>query len=248
MMWSASTRDGARVGRPCQLGPHAEADLTRDPGGQSAASITDPARLPEQPCVVPRRGNLREFTRAADVHEIVTAVRTPPYPCGVGAPRDRGRRGPRGGGSMYLSDRPRHVPGARASGARRHVGTTVVLMGLVSLLTDISSESVSAILPVYVTTILGMSPLAYGVIDGLYQGVSATVRLAGGWVADQWDRPKWVAFVGYATSALTKLALLGAHGFGAITVIITADRLGKGLRTAPRDAVIAASAPPELLG
>jgi len=121
-------------------------------------------------------------------------------------------------------------------------------MGLVSLLTDISSESVSAILPVYVTTILGMSPLAYGVIDGLYQGVSATVRLAGGWVADQWDRPKWVAFVGYATSALTKLALLGAHGFGAITVIITADRLGKGLRTAPRDAVIAASAPPELLG
>lgn len=164
---------------------------------------------------------------------------------------------------MYMTDRPRpdtprdasatdSAPAGTASpvrsGARRGVGSTVVLLGLVSLLTDVSSEAVSAVLPLYLTAVLGLSPLAYGFIDGLYQGVSAVVRLLGGWLSDRADRPKWVAFLGYGLSALTKVALLAAQSLGAVTAVITVDRLGKGLRTAPRDALISASSPPATLG
>ena len=103
-------------------------------------------------------------------------------------------------------------------------------------------------LPIYLTAVLGLSPLAYGFIDGLYQGVSALVRILGGWLADRADRPKWVAFLGYGLSAVTKVALIAAQGLGAVTAVITVDRLGKGLRTAPRDALIAASTPAASLG
>ena len=116
------------------------------------------------------------------------------------------------------------------------------------MFTDISSESVNAVLPIYLTSILGMSTLAYGFIDGIYQGVSALVRILGGWIADRADHPKWVAFIGYLMSAVSRVFLLPAHSFGAITSIVTVDRLGKGLRTAPRDALIAASSPPSALG
>jgi MFS family permease len=124
----------------------------------------------------------------------------------------------------------------------------VVLLGFVSLFTDISSESLSAVLPLYLTAVVGLSPLAYGVVDGLYQGVSALVRILGGWLSDRADRPKWVAFAGYGLSAVTKVLLLAAQGLTAVTAVITLDRLGKGLRTAPRDAIIAASTPPASLG
>jgi len=134
------------------------------------------------------------------------------------------------------------------STGRSPVGRTVVLLGLVSLLTDVSSESVSAVLPLYLTAVLGLSPLAYGFVDGLYQGVSAVVRILGGWLSDRADRPKWVAFAGYGLSAVTRVALLAAQGLGAVTAVITVDRLGKGLRTAPRDALIAASTSPATLG
>lgn len=148
-----------------------------------------------------------------------------------------------------MTDRPRADATADVRPASpRPVGRTVVLLGLVSLLTDVSSESVSAVLPLYLTAVLGLSPLAYGFVDGLYQGVSAVVRILGGWLSDRADRPKWVAFAGYALSAVTKVGLLAAQGLGAVTAVITVDRLGKGLRTAPRDALIAASTPPATLG
>jgi MFS family permease len=124
----------------------------------------------------------------------------------------------------------------------------VVTLGLVSLLTDISSESVSAILPLYLTVGLGLSTAAYGFVDGLYQGVSALVRIAGGWAADRSGHPKWVAFAGYALSCLARVALLFSTGVGAIAGVVSADRIGKGLRTAPRDAMIAAASPPDQLG
>ena len=143
---------------------------------------------------------------------------------------------------------PARGAGSLGRRAGRGVGSTVVLLGLVSLLTDVSSEAVSAVLPLYLTAVLGLSPLAYGFIDGLYQGVSAVVRILGGWLSDRADRPKWVAFAGYGLSALTKVALLAAQGLGAVTAVITVDRLGKGLRTAPRDALIAASTPTATLG
>jgi MFS family permease len=151
---------------------------------------------------------------------------------------------------MYLTDRPSLTrgPNGQNRGVKQRVAGTVVLMGIVSMFTDISSESVSAVLPLYLTAVVGLGPLAYGFIDGIYQGVSALVRILGGWLADRGDHPKWVAFFGYGLSAITRIALIPLQSFAAITSVITIDRLGKGIRTAPRDAVIVASSPPDSLG
>lgn len=137
-------------------------------------------------------------------------------------------------------------PGPEA--ARARVGSTVVLLGSVSLLTDLSSEAVTAILPLYLTAVLGLGPLAYGIVDGLYQGVSTVVRVAGGIVSDRSGRPKWVAFAGYALSALSRLALLPVQSLTVVSAVLTVDRLGKGLRTAPRDALLCAASPPSTWG
>ncbi len=149
---------------------------------------------------------------------------------------------------MYVSVRDRPVRQAGPGTAARRVASTVVMLGIVSMLTDISSEMVNAVLPLYLTAQLGLGLLAYGFIDGLYQGVSALVRILGGYVGDRGRRPKWVAASGYLVSAVSRLALLPVHGFAAITGVITADRLGKGLRTAPRDALIADATEPSMLG
>ena len=153
---------------------------------------------------------------------------------------------------MYISvrDRPSSAAGASPTvgAARPPVGRVVLVLGVVSLLTDVSSESVSAILPLYLTVVVGLSPVAYGLIDGLYQGVSALVRLGGGWLADTSDRPKWVAFLGYGVSAVARILLLFATGAAGIAAVVTADRIGKGIRTAPRDAMISTSTPAEHLG
>ena len=104
---------------------------------------------------------------------------------------------------MYITVRDRpgaHERAASRAAGRPPVGRVVVVLGVVSLLTDVSSESVSAILPLYLTVVVGLSPVAYGLIDGLYQGVSALVRLASGWLSDATDRPKWVAFLGSAAA------------------------------------------------
>ena len=140
------------------------------------------------------------------------------------------------------------APTTTAKGRRRRVAPVVVTLGAVSLLTDISSESFSAILPLYLTASLGLSTVAYGFMDALYQGVSALVRMVGGWAADRSDRPKWVAFAGYGISCVARVGLLFGAGLGVITAAITADRIGKGLRTAPRDAMISAASDPAHVG
>jgi MFS family permease len=157
---------------------------------------------------------------------------------------------------MYTTIREQ-LPGrdkatAPSSSGRRwlpRVSPTVYFLGLVSLLTDISSEMVSSILPLYLVLGLGFSPLQFGVIDGLYHGVSALVKLAGGYSADRWRRYKEVAALGYGMSALAKIGLVAAGGaWGAIAVVIAFDRTGKGIRTAPRDALVSLSTPREDLG
>jgi len=139
------------------------------------------------------------------------------------------------------------LPGKRAPRGIRTASSTVITLGIVSMLTDISSESVSAILPLYITGFLGLSTIAFGVLDGLYQGTSAVVRIAGGYASDRLDQPKWVAFVGYALAAIARVGLLFWTGFAALSAVITADRIGKGIRTAPRDALITATSDPARL-
>lgn len=131
---------------------------------------------------------------------------------------------------------------------RRKVPAAVLAFGVVSLLTDLSTEAVNAVLPLYLTAVLGLGPLAYGFIDGMYQGVSAAVRILGGWWSDKSRRPKWVSFTGYAASAVARIFLLFTTGVAAIAAIVTVDRLGKGLRTGPRDALLASASEPGELG
>jgi MFS family permease len=118
------------------------------------------------------------------------------------------------------------------------VGRAVFLLGLTSFFTDVSSEMVATILPLYLVFTLGFTPLQFGVVDGLYQGAATVVRLASGLVGDRWRRHKEVAVLGYGLSALSRPALLLAGGPAAISGIVVVDRIGKGIRTAPRDALI----------
>jgi MFS family permease len=122
---------------------------------------------------------------------------------------------------------------------------TVLALGAVSLITDVSSEMVTAVLPLYVVTALGLSPLGFGVLDGINNGVGALVRLAGGHLADRGGRRhKMVAGLGYGLSAVCKPLLLLAHTLPVISAVLAVDRTGKGLRTAPRDAMISLSTEP----
>ena len=129
------------------------------------------------------------------------------------------------------------------------VSPTVFALGAVSLITDVSSEMVTAVLPLYLVTGLGLSPLGFGLLDGIYNGFSALVRLAGGHLADRGGgRHKWIAGIGYGISAACKPLLLLAHTLTPIGLVLAADRTGKGLRTAPRDALISLSSTPENRG
>jgi MFS family permease len=148
--------------------------------------------------------------------------------------------------SASILFRERSEPASRR-GAR--VSRNVVLLGLTSLLTDVSAEMVATVLPIYAMVALGASPLAFGLIDGLYQGAAALVRVASGIVADRWSRYKEVAAAGYGLSALCRVALLTVGGtLGGLSAAIVTDRVGKGIRTAPRDALITLSSARERLG
>jgi MFS family permease len=129
------------------------------------------------------------------------------------------------------------------------VGTNIIALGLTSMLTDISSEMVSTVLPVYLVLHLGLTPLQFGLVDGLYHGMTAIFRLISGIAADRWSRYKEIAAAGYGVSAICKAAL-GAAGaaWPLLAGVVAVDRMGKGLRTAPRDALISLSATPSTQG
>lgn len=158
-------------------------------------------------------------------------------------------------GDLSTAARPRERSGSRSgspSKPRRRVGLivapNVIALGMVSFVTDVSAEMVTAILPVYLVLGLGLSPLAFGMLDGLYNGATAFLRIAGGHIADRTRRHKPVAGFGYGLSAACKLALPAAHSVPVIGAVIAADRMGKGVRTAPRDALISLSSPTDAQG
>ncbi|MGW8688227.1 MFS transporter [Streptomyces sp. NPDC055817] len=155
---------------------------------------------------------------------------------------------------MYVADSRATAsaePAARPPAGRRGtaIAPTVLALGSVSLITDVSSEMVTAVLPLYLVAGLGLSPLGFGLLDGVYNGFSALVRLVGGHFADRGGgRHKTVALFGYGLSALCKPLLLLAATLPTIGMVLAADRTGKGLRTAPRDALISLSSTPATRG
>src|SRR5215471_17761561 len=155
---------------------------------------------------------------------------------------------------MYAQLRQGLPAAASATGLRLRVPSgvsrNVVYLGFTSLLTDISSEMVSTILPLYLVFFLKFTPLQFGMLDGLYQGGAALIRLVGAAAADRSYRYKEVAGLGYGLSALSKIGLLfgAAGGPGLVAASLFVDRTGKGIRTAPRDALISLSSEPRTLG
>jgi MFS family permease len=154
---------------------------------------------------------------------------------------------------VYTAEKPAHVEATALRASLRRgwggVGANVWFLGVTSLLTDVSSEMITSVLPIYLVLHLGMSPLGFGLVDGLQHGVSALLRLASGGLSDRLQRHKVVAAAGYALSAACRLALLPAGGhLASLAAIVATDRAGKGIRTSPRDALISLSATSESLG
>ena len=139
-------------------------------------------------------------------------------------------------------------PGER--GIRSKISPTVWALGLTSFLTDISSEMVTSVLPVYLFSYLRLSPVQFGAVDAVYNGLSvALIAIFVGVAADRTRRHKAAAAAGYGLSALCKLLLIAAGStWAGIMTVVGLDRLGKGIRTAPRDAMISLSSPKQYLG
>ena len=155
---------------------------------------------------------------------------------------------------MYQIENSRQILAARGRLVGLRLGApsvsrTVLLLGLTSLFTDMSAEMVSTILPLYLLFDLHVTPAIFGAIDGLYQGAAALVRIFGGVVADRSGRHKEVAAAGYALSAVARVGLLVVgSAWTLLAGVVMVDRLGKGIRTAPRDALISLSTRGEDLG
>ncbi len=121
----------------------------------------------------------------------------------------------------------------------KSVPRTVWVLGIVSLCMDASSELIHSVLPVYLTTILGLSVSAVGIIEGMAQATGSMMKLASGAVSDRLGRRKAVAVFGYGLSALSKPLFPIADGALLLVAARLVDRIGKGIRGAPRDAIIA---------
>ncbi len=117
----------------------------------------------------------------------------------------------------------------------------IIILGLTSLLTDISSEMVYPLLPVFLVRTLGASPAALGVIEGIAESLASLMKVFSGLWSDKIRRRKPFAIFGYAGSGIGKIFLYVAGGWHMVLVGRMIDRFGKGVRTAPRDALIADS-------
>lgn len=124
----------------------------------------------------------------------------------------------------------------------------IIILGLVSLLTDVSTEMVYPLLPMFLTQTLGASPAILGLIEGIAESVASLLRVFSGYISDRVGRRKPLAIVGYAASTLGKVFLVVAQAWPTVLAGRLVDRFGKGVRTAPRDALIADSADPARRG
>ena len=125
---------------------------------------------------------------------------------------------------------------------------TVVALGVVSLLMDTSSEMVHSLLPVFLVSVMGASPLVVGIIEGVAEATAAVTKVFSGTVSDWVGRRKPLILLGYGLAALTKPVFALAPTVGWVATARFADRFGKGIRGAPRDALVADVTPAHLLG
>lgn len=124
----------------------------------------------------------------------------------------------------------------------------ILFLGLISFFADISSEMVYPIIPLYLTAAFGATPALVGIIEGIAESTASLLKVFSGYVTDKYKKKKPIAFVGYATGLIYKLALLLAGSWVGILTARVIDRLGKGIRTAPRDVMVSESADRQHMG
>lgn len=124
----------------------------------------------------------------------------------------------------------------------------VIALGLVSLFMDLSSEMIHSLLPLFMVTVLGASALSVGVIEGIAEATAAVTKVFSGVLSDWLGRRKPLVLLGYGLAAFTKPLFPLATGIGAVLTARFIDRIGKGIRGAPRDALIADITPPQIRG
>ncbi|RPI84316.1 MAG: MFS transporter [Chloroflexi bacterium] len=130
----------------------------------------------------------------------------------------------------------------------RNLPRNIWAVGLTSFFMDISSEMVLTIIPLFLSNVLGMQTGIIGLIEGIAEATASLLKLFSGWLSDKLGGRKWLAVAGYAFSAFTKPFFYVASSWELIATIRWADRVGKGIRTAPRDALVAGSVTKEIRG
>jgi sugar phosphate permease len=122
------------------------------------------------------------------------------------------------------------------------------VLGFVSMLMDISSEMIHSLLPLFMVTTLGSSVLTIGIIEGLAESIALIVKVFSGIISDYIGKRKGLALFGYSLGALTKPLFALASSSGLVLTARLLDRIGKGVRGAPRDALVADITPSHLRG
>lgn len=140
------------------------------------------------------------------------------------------------------------VPHSRRRHSLALIPRSVWALGFVSLLMDISSEMIHALLPLYMVSVLGTSVLAVGLIEGIAEATAALTKVFSGTLSDRLGKRKLLTVIGYGLAAVTKPVFPLAPGLEWLTAARFVDRVGKGIRGAPRDALIADVTPTPLRG
>lgn len=133
-------------------------------------------------------------------------------------------------------------------GMSRYLSRNVWVAGWVSFFMDISSEMVYPLVPLFLSSSLGASKSVIGLIEGIAEAAASLLQLFSGVVADRFGKNKLLMGLGYGISTVSRAGLAVASGWGMVLAARLTDRMGKGIRTAPRDAIIAVSTPPERWG
>jgi MFS family permease len=139
-----------------------------------------------------------------------------------------------------------HAP--RLGALTRGITRNVVALGVVSLLTDISSEMLVYVIPLFLANVLAASPSVIGLIEGIAESVASLLRLVSGAISDRVGRRKLLVGVGYGSSVFGKALFLVATSWPIVLLARLGDRIGKGIRTSPRDALITDSTPADSRG
>lgn len=124
----------------------------------------------------------------------------------------------------------------------------VWLLGWVSFFTDVAGEIIYPLLPLFLTQTLGASAMSIGVIEGVAEAANSVLKVVSGWLADRFGALKRLVLAGYGLSSLVRPVIAVVGSWPQVLFIRFGDRLGKGVRTSPRDAMLASYAPPELRG